>query len=502
MVNDQQDAQKAAAFFTQAGLSRLAARLYEKYIEVGQVGGQIMLENCTAVERRNIASFLGRPLSPDAMLKVKLADVEKALKHSFHCTLPAMLRACFPDREFVTRREQRAMRATQQAHFRSDLASIAEELPEKSRGRYWLEQGLHGQDWLFSRYKNAPAEEQQRQLGQVRYIAHLLDQLPRPDAPERLALFAQRTSGDPHALDPGRASGRLFLLALADLAGMLDQGEEQDVYSTQDPLPVGAREVRSGRVGLYGRPLVPLTGPSTHPGEREEVLAAAASLQDRAQELRLYTNGGLLVDTISSSVAVFNLAGATYRDGTPDPLPQAAGERVLLLPLRQLREWQSAVPQQADIYVVENPQVFEEVIAALGSDRTSFSLVCTSGWPSVAALTLLDLLLAASPNHRLHYSGDFDLKGLQIASALIARYPGRCHPWHFDAGSYEVALRSAGVPARTSELDMLSMLPKDFAPLVAMMQEKKVWAYQEGITQLLIDDIQKSKLNTVSSPVR
>ena len=462
-MNDQQDAQKAAAFFTQAGLSRLAAKLYEKYIEVGQVGGQIMLEDCTAVERRNIASFLGRPLYPDAMIKVRLADVEKALKYSFHCTLPAMLRACFPDKAFITRREQRAMHATQQAHFRAALASLAGELPENSRGRYWLEQGLHGQDWLFSRYKNAPAEEQKRQLGQVGYIAHLLDQLPRPAAPERLALFAQRTSGDPHALDPGRATGRLFLLALGDLAGMLDHG---DLYSN-------------------------------HPGETVGALDTSASLQDRAQELHLYTRGGLLVDTISSNVAVFNLAGATYRDGTPDPLPQAAGARVLLLPLRQLREWQSVVPKQADIYVVENPQVFEEMI--LGSDRT---LVCTSGWPSVAALTLLDLLLAASPNHRLHYSGDFDLKGLQIASALMARYPGRCHPWHFDADSYEVALRSDGVPARTSELDMLNTLPKDFAPLVAMMQEKQVWAYQEGITQLLIDDTRKSELNISSAQFR
>ena len=449
-MNDQQDAQKAAAFFSQTGLSRLAAKLYEKYIEVGQVGGQIMLEDCTAVERRDIASFLGRPLYPDAMIKVRLADVEKALTYSFHCTLPAMLRTCFPDKAFITRREQRAMHATQQAHFRAALVSIAGELPENSRGRYWLEQGLHGQDWLFSRYKNAPAEEQKRQLGQVRYIAHLLDQLPRPAAPERLALFAQRTSGDPHALDPGRATGRLFLLALGDLAGMLDHG---DLYSN-------------------------------HPRETGRALDTSASLQDRAQELHLYTRGGLLVDTISSNVAVFNLAGATYRDGTPDPLPQAAGARVLLLPLRQLREWQSVVPKQADIYVVENPQVFEEMI--LGSDRT---LVCTSGWPSVAALTLLDLLLAASPNHHLHYSGDFDLKGLQIASALMARYPGRCHPWHFDAGSYEVALRSDGVPARTSELDMLNTLPQDFAPLIAMMQEKQVWAYQEGIAQLLIGDI-------------
>jgi hypothetical protein len=36
---------------------------------------------------------------------------------------------------------------------------------------------------------------------------------------------------------------------------------------------------------------------------------------------------------------------------------------------------------------------------------------------------------------------------------------------------------------------MLSTLPAIFAPLVAKMQEKKTWAYQEGITHLLIKDI-------------
>src|SRR5258708_26075795 len=107
------------------------------------------------------------------MIKASLADVEKALEYSFHCTLPAMLHACFPDKAFITRREQRAMHATQHAHFRAALASIAGELPENSRGRYWLEQGLHGQDLLFCRYKNAPADGQKRQLCHVGYIPPL-----------------------------------------------------------------------------------------------------------------------------------------------------------------------------------------------------------------------------------------------------------------------------------------------------------------------------------------
>ncbi len=399
-MNDQPDlhAQRAAQFFAQAGLSRLVTKLYEKYIEVGQVGGQIVLQDCTAHERRDIASFLGKPLSTNTTVKLRLAGIDKALLHSFQCTLPDMLRAYFPEREIVTRAEQRAIHAEHQAHFHEALAALAAELPEDSRGRCWLQQGPHGLEWLFSRYKNTTRAEQERQLQQVRYVAHLLDQLPKPEAPERLALFAQRTSGDPHMLDADRATGRLFLLALHDL--------------TKD---------------------------------RED---STLSPQDRAQELRLYRDAGLLVDTISSSVAVFNLVGATYRDGTPDQLLQAAGRRVLLLPLRQLLDWQSAAPTQAAIYVVENPQVFEEVIA----------------WP----------------------------EGLQIAAYLMARYPDRCHLWHFDVDSYLSALQSDGIHASASELDLLDTLPSDFAPLAAAMQEKGKWAYQEGIAHLLTDDIGKS----------
>lgn len=435
--------QKAVAFFTQAGLSRLLVKSRDKYVEVGHVGGQIALENALPDERRNIASFLSKPPYPASSFKVKLVEVEKALLHSFHCTLPELLTAFFPDQPLVTRQVQRSAHAMQQADFLTALQSIAAGLPEGSRGKQWLLHGQHGQDWLFSRYKNATEEEQERQHKQISHIANVLDQLPNPDAPERIALFAQRTSGDPHALDPDRGAGRLFLLALNDLAGNQEQA------------------------------ISPIT----------------TSPQDRAQALRLYNNVGLLVDMISSNVAVFNIAGAMYHNDAPDPLVQAAGKRVLLLPLRQLLEWRCIRAASADIYVFENPQVFEEVIAVLEEAEPSPTLVCTSGWPSVAALTLLDLILVESPDNHLHYSGDFDVKGLQIAAHLMTHYPRQCSPWHFDPVSYLLALQSDGVQARTSELDMLNTFPDVFAPLLAIMQEKGKWAYQEGIVDLLAADV-------------
>lgn len=434
-----ENARRAAAFLHEAGLSRLLGLLREKYIQVGHVGGQVTLEQSTQNERRNIASFLGRAAYPDSTLKIKLADVEKALQHSFQCSLPDTLAAFFPGQPLVTRPAQRLVHAQRQADFREALLSLAAELPEESRAHAWLLHGPHGIDWLFSRHKNAPPEEQERQLGIVRYIVRVLEQLPLVDAPERLALFAQRTSGDPHALDTDRPAGRLLLLALGDLQG--------------------------------------------------ETNATASPPQDRAHMLRLYSNAGLLVDTISSSVAAFNLASAIRADGMADPLVEAAGRRVLLLPLRQVLEWPRIAPAREHIYVVENPQVFEEIIASQEVVRASPTLVCTSGWPSAAALMLLDRLLAESPDHQLFYSGDFDLKGLQIAAYLLARYPGRCSLWQFDTAAYLLALQADGVPAGSAELDMLGTLPAVFTLLVAAMQEKRVWAYQEGIARSLTEDI-------------
>ena len=476
------DVQRAVAFFTQANLSRLLEKLREKYIELGRVGGQITLEDTTPGERREIASFLGKAPYRETEIKVRLVDVDRALRQSgFACELPDLLNAFFPGKPLVTRPQQRAIRAIHEADFRAALASIAIELPEDSRGRHWLLHGQHGQDWLFSHYKNESAEEQERQLNMVRYVVSALDQLPSSRSPERLALFAQRISGDPHTFDPDRAEGRLFRHALVDLVSLSD--------------------------GAFPLERVPLPD--------------------------LFANAGLLVDTISSNVAVFNLAGAIYHNGILDPLPQAAGERVLLLPLRQLLKWQSAQPATADIYVFENPQVFEEVIAGQtrsNSGKTLPTLVCTSGWPSTAAIMLLDLLLApqasqqapqqgfvlpglqqapqaprqddrkgrpyyTSPaqvqeaTNQLFYSGDFDLAGLKIATYLVERYPGRCHPWRFDSESYVKALHDKGVPANSTDLAALSNLPEIFAPLVAVMQEKGKWAYQEGITRLLLEDV-------------
>lgn len=447
--------QRAVDFFAQADLLHLLALMRDKYIEVGQIGGQVVLTKAMPQQRRELASFLGKPSYTGETLKVRLRDVDSALQKSgFACTLLDVLQALAPQQQLVTRKEQRAAHAVQQTAFHDALQALLRQVAPDLRAYQWLAQGQHGIEWLYTRAKNASEQEQEQQLQLVRFVAQALSQLPDGDAPERLALFAQRVCGNPHALDTGTAAGRLFLLALQDLASDATQ--------------------------------------SVNSGEEHELLSAQAS-QSRIQEVHLYARFGLLVDTISSSVAAFNIRSATYHSGESDSFVGVAGKRVLLLPLRQLREWRAVVPAQKILYVFENPQVFEEVIEQLPREEKTPTLICTSGWPSVAALRLLDLLLAQSPDNTLYYSGDFDLKGLQIAAYLLARYVGRCRLWHIDHNAYETALYNGGIAARPNDLALLNTLPDAFTELVKAIQGRGMWAYQEGIARLLIADVQDRK---------
>ncbi|GAC1680607.1 MAG: TIGR02679 domain-containing protein [Ktedonobacteraceae bacterium] len=445
--------QKAVAFFMHVGLIRLLERMREKYIEVGDVGGQVVIADSTANERRELASFLGKAPFHGESIKVRLRDVDAALRQSgFACTLPDVLHAFLPGQPLITRKEQRVIHTTHQTNFRAALQSVVSQVDEGTRAYLWLTQGQHGIEWLYARNKNISKDDQEQQLHIVKRVAHALNALPSPEKPERLALFAQRISGDPHALDTNTSAGRLFLLALNDLANT-----SKNVYQNGD--------------------------------EQEEAVSLPS--QDRIQELRLYAGVGLRVDTISSYVAIFQLIEAIDQKGQVDTLSHVGRNRVLLLPLRQLVEWQSIVPAKQHIYVCENPQVFEEVVEQQKGEGTLPTLICTSGWPSVAALMLLDLLLAQSANNILYYSGDFDIKGLQIAAYLMARYPERCQLWRFDSDAYVVALQNGGVAAAPNELAMLKTLPIAFATLVNTMQERGMWAYQEGITHLLVMDVER-----------
>jgi uncharacterized protein (TIGR02679 family) len=398
---------------------------------------------------------------------VRLTDFQEALeKSSFACSLSDLLQALFPERSHVTRLQQRTQRTHLHEQFYADLGALIEALPADSRGKYWLLNGKHGRDALFRYHKNESRTAQGHFLQMLQTIVEALDQLPVASSFHPLAQFSLQISGDPHFLDANTGSGRLFLSALADVRILT----ASEATRRENEL---ASDVLDQEI---------------HPAEQEH------------WRHLLYYEAGLLLDTVSSTVAVFHLHSAWNHTGQTDPLVEVAGARVLVLPLRQLLAWKKLWPVSKQVYLFENPQVFEalidkllqESIAPAKQREKSPTLVCTSGWPSVAAFRLLNLLTESDPETRLYYSGDFDIQGLRIAAYLLARYPKQCQLWHFDPASYLVALHSRSAALDANDLTGLQKLPPPFTELSIYMQQRGKKAYQEGLVQALLEDIQHS----------
>lgn len=209
----------------------------------------------------------------------------------------------------------------------------------------------------------------------------VLERLPASDVP--LASFACDVLGDPHALDHGTWSSAVVLEAVAE--------------RKQTSPPENAEGAR-----------------------------------------RLWASTGVFADSLSSSVLCLSLASSGE-----DPMAEflracTAVSEPAALTMAQLQRW--LVHTQAPIvYAFENPSMLAE---AARSGWRGPPLVCTSGWPNVAAITLLRQLSASGA--RVRYHGDFDPKGLSIAQMLVDRL--HVEPWRMTAVDYEQALSRARVP--------------------------------------------------------
>jgi uncharacterized protein (TIGR02679 family) len=245
-----------------------------------------------------------------------------------------------------------------------------------------------------------------------------------------LAALADDILGDPHGLDRGRPAAALVLEAVATARGR-------------------------------GRP-----------GDAEAVR-------------RLWEEVGVVPDPLSSTVLTVGLRPAArnpvaaWLRATTD-----AGEPAVLT-LAQLRRWPlEPLPAGSGAFVVENPSV----IAAAAAARRPFApLICSSGRPTIAVVTLLRQLSTAGAQMFQH--ADFDAAGLGITSWLAER--AGTIPWRMGAPDYLAALTvdRARVPL-TQRLPAAPWDPR----LPAVMEAHGVAVHEEELRAELLSDLGPSGL--------
>jgi len=253
---------------------------------------------------------------------------------------------------------------------------------------------------------------------------------------ERLPIFSQRITGDPHAFDIDKELGRIFIhfLAIKD----------------------------NGQTGFYPQNI------------RE--------INDLLERYNLYR------DDLLNFVTCANLLA--NRNGQVHPVWQAAVDTksVQLVPLRELLKIDNVRPKSGNtVWIVENSGVYSTLLDAV----PEAPIICTNGQFTLAALTLIELLVKSEIT--LKYSSDFDPEGLGMADRLKKKFSRAITLWHMDQHAYELTKPKKSLTLE--RLHKLNNLQTDTLQKVAYeMKSTKKAGYQEALIDLYIRDLKNNIL--------
>lgn len=255
----------------------------------------------------------------------------------------------------------------------------------------------------------------------------VIDHLPSPETVDRQVLAA-KLLGPTHALDDNQPLARVVLAALAEQREM-------------------------------------------------------APPQSAAARRALWRSFNVVVDEYSSAVLI-----AGFRPGGSGLVARLLNEAAdsgqpLAATLAQVTEPGPIAWPTGMIRVVENPSVMSAAVRRFG--RSCPPIVCTSGWPVTASVTLLQEL-AELPETELRYSGDIDPEGLAIAAWLAARI--RLRPWRMDLETYARAVDAGSVEGECGPV-RLTDPPTWLAELVAEVNRRRLSVCQEHLIERLLDDL-------------
>lgn len=505
------------------GFSRAFKEMRKKWRSYGRASGVVKLPEASEEERRALEGFLGRSLEMIAgksagkssgksagrsaekgTLSFSMQEFENALQETRFAglDLQQLLELYFGE-EMKTRTQQRAEKEEQLRSFFEDCRRAFLDKAEENPGFYvpadWItavyEQKAYGYQILLREWNRDPQEAEKLVMAAGRALGEAVREdalgedaaLEEGDALEAngpwregeaqggctpdgdgdrdgdgvmLAVLAAGVSGNPHFFDRGTAAGQLFTCGLCWHSGA--------------PFPASAE----GLAALYGK-------------------------------------YGILMDEVSSMVAVFGLHLEQRGRLHPGAEGFLQAREPFILMQKNLDGVTCAYGEGSCVFVVENEMVFSHLIRACsdlpegrfaGAARSAQSdqsagaaqsaqsarpalpsaILCTMGQPRKAAWQLLDLL--AGEDMEVYYSGDLDPEGMDIADRMWKRHPKLVRIWRMGPKDYERSASEEEIDDR--RLSMLRRLKNpQLLETAKLLLKKKKAGYQEALLDEMISDI-------------
>lgn len=422
-------------FREEHGFLKLFKLFKEKYRSLGRVGGTVSIQSFSYEEVESIAGFLGH--SVDAVLargKVSLLSFEKELAQTGFAdySLIELLEEVLGE-SILTKFAESGIEEEKEKNFFQDLRL---QYPDGSWWWDWIESKPPDSRWIWSLYRQDSAGL----LEKLITVCHAFLSLPSKKY-ERLPLFAQRTTGNPHYFDSNQLTGKLFVYFM--------QVDQQLKGQRLPGMPKTAEELN--------------------------------------ELLSLY---GLMRDDLWSFVSCRGLL-AEGQTGL-NPVWKAATETdtVLNVPIKELlkikRIWPAAGKK---VWIVENSSVCSTIV----DEVPEAPVICTHGQFRAASWIVLDLLVEAGCH--LYYSGDLDPEGISMAQRLKDRYQDQVTCWRMDVESYDKTISDEDISGRLAKLESISAT--ELVEVVNVLKRKKKAGYQEGLVDQLVQDI-RSAMNQLS----
>lgn len=422
--------QKCLEYFKERPVyKKLFEKMNEKYESLGHVGGKVVLTGLNSVDKAQLGGFLQKDYTENKSITISAEAFEACLSTSKFAgiSLEELLKSYF-GRELVIKREER-----KKENEKKDL--FFHHILDECEGNYsfqWLKNTLEehtkGYEILIQQYNSDP----EKLYGTLKTVLSVAEKALTEKEKnlimekELLAVFAAKTTGDPHYFDRETTAEKLLLAVLSTYLAE-EQDEELSVSERQD---------------------------------------------------QIFYRAGILKDDLSNDTLVYGIR-AWKQDGSLHKGIEGFfhEKEPIRLTLRTIGNLKSVRAGQHNIYVFENPSVF----AVFVKKYPKCSAVCVNGHPRLAAFLLLDFL---KEEHTFYYNGDFDPEGLLIAQRLKERYGKSCYLWKYETKLYKKYISNVELSeARIKKLEKV-YLP-ELQELKVGMQEMKKAAYQEAMLDIL-----------------
>lgn len=425
---------------------RLFEKMADKYRSLGHFGGTVRLSGLSGEDCRHLGGFFQKDFEGQKSVTISAAAMEKALAGSRFADLAweDILREYFGG-ELTGRKERKQQEDAERERYFDGIIGTASESP----GSLWLRQVLaqkgEGYLLLMKHYREQPEVLRGSLLCLLRAIPGLpvLEAGGGAFSHELLAVFAARTTGDPHFFDAGRLGEQLLVCFLksqlweslvrgnADLRFRYPAGPgglEADAVDSEGESEAGDFGGIAEEGGFGGD-----AADSEGAAETGKSGGVRKTADFRAEEkAALFYRAGILKDELSNHVLVYGIR-AVERDGGPHKgiqgyLEQREPLHLTLMTLGKLAQVRPRMGKR--VYMVENPAVF----AVLAKAWPDAAILCGNGQIRLSTWVLLELFDADT---EFWYAGDFDPEGLLIAQKLKERCGERLRFWKYRRELYE-----------------------------------------------------------------